>query len=89
MLALYIYIAGIVIINIFGLIRNIETPYRGLFIVMYFWPLFLPLIAVILIGWDFNIIRSIKRFAFRRPNDNWPGFAITVFNYELQFWKLR
>ena len=66
---------------------------RMMFRAVILWPLTVPIVAVVLlfdlVGWEFDAMRSKKMFGFRRPNDDWPGFALTVFYIEIQFWKAR
>ncbi len=67
---------------------------RDAFLAGSFWPLIVLLLFVVLVsdhaGWEFEIGHSPDDgWGFRRPEDNWPGFAIRCPWLELQFWKKR
>ena len=91
---LIFYIVAIFFFQILCLIRVKDEYTIKTFIVgTYIWPFSILLVLFVVgldkINWDFDIIKAKKIFGFRKPNDNWLGFAITIFYIELQFWKKR
>ena len=70
-----------------------EYTIKPFIIGTYIWPISILLVLFVLgldkVNWDFDIVKAKKIFWFRKPRDNWPGFAITIFYIEFQFWKKR
>lgn len=87
------YLAVVVALQAVIAIRAAEMEARSAFILCIIWPVtFLTLIAVLLVGavgWTFDFKPAKKLVGFRRPNDGWPGFAVTVCGIELLVWKKR
>ena len=87
------YLAVVVALQALVAIRAAEMEARSAFIISMVWPLtILTLILVLLVGavgWTFEIKGARKFVGFRRPNDGWPGFAVTVCGIELLVWKKR
>ncbi len=86
----------LIIVFVFQFVFAYRFPddgFKGLFFVSLFWIITIPAILIIsavgLIKWQIEIKENNKLIGFRRPNDNWPGFAITLFKYELQIFKSR
>ena len=92
------YIAAIFFFQIL-LVFTLDNRYemREFIIATYFWPIVLFAVLFMIgfekllnkIKWDADIKKGEKIFRFRKPLDNWPGFAITIFYIEFQFWKKR
>lgn len=65
---------------------------RVAFVMALLWPLVIPFAALVYgtdrLGWDFDVAKG-KWIGFRRPDDNWPGFAISFMKVEFQLWKKR
>lgn len=90
---IFAYIAVVFAFQLLAMRNNDVYPLRDFLIASYVWPITLAVILLALIielvGWDMDGIKSNKFIGFRKPQDNWPGFAITVFWFEFQFWKKR
>lgn len=92
---LFIYICGIFFFQIALAWRAEETRIRDVMWISYFWPIAFVFTIIIFwldsIDWQVNCVKTEtnKIFGFRKPDDNWPGIAIIIFRYELQFWKYR
>ena len=73
--------------------RNPREDFQVAFVATVFWPFILVLVAgsfvLDWIGWGFDMAKGAKLFGFRRPNDGWPGFAVSIFKVEFQLWKKR
>lgn len=89
---IFSYIAVIFAFQLF-VMRHNAYPLRDSIIASYIWPIALAFILLVFIidqiGWDIDGVKSNKFIGFRKPQHNWPGFAITVFWIEFQFWKKR
>lgn len=87
------YLLGFMAFMALCAIRNVDAEIRLIYLLGVFWPISLIIMVITkicwIIKWDFGFDYNKKIFGFRRPNDNWPGFAITIFHGEFQFWKLR
>jgi hypothetical protein len=72
--------------------RNIETT-RFNVLAATIWPITIWVVLITmlldLIRWEWTIDKGDKPFNWRKPYDNWPGFAVTIFRYEIKFWKMR
>ena len=81
------------IISFVFAIRTPREENKMVFWFAVFWPItciFMILLSITwAFKWDFDILPKKNWFGFRRPNDNWPGFAITIFKTEFCFWKKR
>ncbi len=92
MLTLLIYLAGFYLFICISAWRDIEVTRFNVIAAMV-WPITLLVVLITLIldyiKWDWTIEKGQKLFNWRKPQDNWPGFAITVFYYEFQFWRNR
>ncbi len=85
---------GFFVFSIMCAIRGPNEEFRGVFIVSVFWFINVPLIvlsnALYKFGIKFDIKYIDKLFGFRwATNKLVKGFGITVFKYELQFFKPR
>lgn len=87
------YLAAVVAFQAIAAIRAADMDVRSVFILSAIWPLtLLTMILVLLagaVGWTFEIKGAKKLVGFRRPNDGWPGFAVTICGIELLVWKKR
>lgn len=87
------YISIVIAFQILLAFRAKNPDFKTTVLITYLWPIAFPFIVFILItdaiGWECDINKSDKYIGFRTPNDNWPGFAITLFKYELLTWKRR
>lgn len=89
----HIYFIGIIVFMCFAalIVPQQDTKMTAGFALT--WPITIVLIVIVLvldlmqIEWD--IMGGNKLFGFRRPKDGWPGFGITIFKTEFQFWKRR
>jgi hypothetical protein len=89
-----IYMIGfIVTVGAFA-IRARDVESRTLFLIALTWPLSMAFALFIfllsLVGADMDVQDSDRMFGYRKsPNPEVRGFAVTVFNSEIQFWKKR
>lgn len=89
------WVYGVAIMVAAMAIRDVSGDVRTSAIIAFVWPVSVTFMACVLslwaIGWDFDIdgTKNDKWFGFRRPNDGWPGFAVTILKLEFQFWKKR
>ena len=92
---LFVYICGILFFQLALAWRAEETTIRTAMWISYFWPI--AFIVTLIMFWldsvdwqiEFTETNTNKLFGYRKPNDGWPGIAIIIFKYELQFWKYR
>ena len=86
------YVAIIFVLQALAAIRTPHQDCQVVIVASLLWPLMVVLIAssflLDAIGWDFDLVKG-KWIGFRKPVDNWPGFAISVLKMEFQFWKKR
>lgn len=88
MIYLYIYIAGVFIVQILTAINNQDAETRDTIAISYLWPVALIIVIIDACGWDINVVSCNTKLGFRRRKDSkLPGFAIAIFNIECQFWK--
>jgi len=91
------YLVGIVVMFAVSAWRIEHHEVRAIFYLSLLWPVSVILITGTIVAdklnykpkWSFNAGYNPKFFAFRKPDDGQPGFAITVFKIEFQFWKTR
>lgn len=89
------YMYGVLALLALAAFRKVDVDIRMLFILALLWPFSFAYMAATVstwaIGWDMDLDsnRQGKWFGFRRPDDNWTGFAITVLKLEFMFWKKR
>lgn len=87
------YMAVVVVLQAVIAVRAAEMEARSAFILSMVWPLtFLTMILVLLVGavgWTFDFKLAKKMVGFRRPQDGWPGFAVTICGIEWLVWKKR
>jgi len=94
---LFWYLVGIVTMFAVSAWRVNTNEVRAVFYMSLLWPVSLTMIAIIIIAelipykptWSFNVSKNQLFFGFRGTDDGQPGFAITVFKLEFQFWKTR
>ena len=86
-----IYLTGIFLCQIICLWKASEIEFKTIAIISYLWPISIPFIVAVfiidLIGWVINVESVNKWAGFRKPKDNWPGFAITLCKFEVQIFK--
>lgn len=86
------YLLIIIIFSIFIAIRKPEENF-SLFWFILIWPVTIIMMIIVAyldyINYNMDVQKNNKWFGFRKPNDSWPGFAITICNFELQLWKKR
>jgi hypothetical protein len=85
------YLVGMVALMGLWAIRSPNETVRNVFVLGAMWPvtilLVLGTIGMNLAGWQWNVAAG-KMFGFRRPtNPNARGFAVSLFNTEIQFYK--
>jgi hypothetical protein len=88
------YLVGVVVLQGWMAIRAPHEEALTVFVLCLFWPVSLVLIALMFllgaVGWNIDTAESTKRFGFRKPtNPNAKGFAVTLFNTEIQFYSLK
>lgn len=88
------YLVGVVALIGLWAVRIPHEDVRMVFLLGMFWPLTILLLiftmALTLVGWEYDVIKGIKTFGFRRAgNEAVNGFALTVFGTEFQFWSVR
>lgn len=90
---LYIYIVGFFIIAVFMAFRAGKYDFNIGLLLCVIWPITLVLMVVELATkyceWEWNMDYNDKLFGYRKPNDGWPGFALTVFHVDFMCWKKR
>lgn len=85
---LYIYIACVFITQVLLAIYNPRATVRDIIAASYLWPITVIVLLADRCRWDIDVQASKNKFGFRRrQNSKYPGFAITIFNIEYQFWK--
>lgn len=95
MIAVLVYLVLVVVMLVAFAIRTPEYDVQTIAALSIFWPISLIVLCMFMIlwsvKWDFDIAnrRNVKRFEVRRPDDKWPGVAITLFHTEFQIWKKR
>ena len=88
------YLVGVVALIGLWAVRIPHEDVRMVFLLGIAWPLTVLLLiftmALTVVGWEYDVIKGIKTFGFRRAgNAAVNGFAITVFGTEFQFWSVR
>ncbi len=88
------YVAIAFIIQALAAVRNPVENTQTIFVASWFWILILPLVAgsflLDAVGWSFDVVRSPKWFYFRKPtNPKAVGYALTMFKFELQLFKVK
>lgn len=88
MIYLYIYIAGVFIVQILTAISNEDADARDTIAISFLWPIALIIVLIYAAGWNIAAVYCNTKLGFRRHKDSkLPGFAIAIFNIEFQFWK--
>ncbi len=88
------YLAGVVVLQGLFALRAPHEEALTVFVLCLFWPVSIVLMVLLvlmqLVRWEVEVAESTKRFGFRRPtNPKAKGFAVTVFNTEIQFYSLK
>jgi hypothetical protein len=88
------YLVGVVVLQGLFAIRAPSVEGLTVFVLCLCWPVSVVLITGMFllgaVGWDIDTAESTKRFGFRKPtNPNAKGFAVTLFNTEIQFYSLK
>ena len=88
------YLAGVVALTGLWALRVPHENVRTVFVLAVMWPVTLILVlgAVVfaVTGWDYDVIKGLKMFGFRRAgNPEVRGYALTLFRVEFQMWKTR
>ena len=87
------YVVTVFVLQAIAAVRTPREDFQVAFVATVFWPFILVLLAgsalLDWVGWGFDIAKGTKLFGFRRPNDGWPGFAVTFLKLEFQLWKNR
>ncbi len=88
------YIAIAFVIQAIAAIRAPHNDAQTVFVASWFWIVILPLVACSFaldaIGWGFDVVRNDKIVYFRKPtNPLATGFAVTLFTFEFQLFKIR
>jgi hypothetical protein len=90
-----VYAVGFVGLLALFAIRTPDSEVRTSFLISAFWPIALPVLALLLalaaFKWDLKLVKGRKLFGnWRKPgNPKLKGFAVTVFGQEFQFTKLK
>ncbi len=88
------YLVGVVVLQGLFALRAPHEEALTVFVLCLFWPVSIVLMVLLvlmqLVRWEVEVAESTKRFGFRRPtNPKAKGFAVTVFNTEIQFYSLK
>jgi hypothetical protein len=89
------YAVGFVGLMALFAIRTPDNEVRSTFLISAFWPIALPVLALLLtlavFKWDLKLVKGRKLFGnWRKPgNPKLKGFAVTLFGQEFQFTKLK
>jgi hypothetical protein len=88
------YVAMILVLQLFITTRNPHIDAQTLLVATLFWPFIILLVicsfALDAIGWGFDMVRNDKIVYFRKPtNPLATGFAVTLFTFEFQLFKIR
>ncbi len=88
------YLMGTVaLIGLFAL-RCPHENLRTVFALGVAWPLsilaILAMIAILAVGWNFDVAEGRKMFGFRKPtNSKARGYALTLFKLEFQLYSVK
>ena len=88
------YLVGVVVFQGLFAFRSPHVDGLTAFALCICWPVSIVLIAGMFllsaVGWDIDTAESTKRFGFRKPtNPNVKGFAVILFNTEIQFYSMK